>query len=669
MSDTMRPTSDQARWRRLVYSLLGFTIALLVVIIAFLLFRDCCGAARVLANYEGSAGHLILFEPLDDVGGDPFMSFEDRSEITGVPPTPVTPGIGIYGGTLDNTCDKQQLISYLTSNPAKGQAWAGVQGITFAQIPAFINSLTPAILPANTLVTNHGFKNGVATPKYSLLQAGTAVLVDANGHPRARCFCGNPLWTPCQELPFYGDKDGDTILNAYDSDIDGDGLLNVNDPRPCECGAEVVTLMPKGDADGDGIINSEDRRPCTPDGDDCSGSATFQFTGDNFVTVYVNGTVVADRSTDDNWKNVVTYTGPLSAGDVIVVRVVNGTQFTGADISAGAIGFVDWSVGSSTTTIVTDATWDMSTDGVNYTGTPTAQAYGVSPWLNQVPGMNTAAQWLWDSTPQAGETLWFRFEIPRCECPPFDGDVDGDTIINGLDPDIDGDGLLNEEDPDPCNRINPEETTTTSTTTTVVTDPPDPEVRGEYCVIDTAWDDALNVRSGPGTNNPVIGTLPFHASGIQATGNAESVAGGVWYEIVFGDDVGWVASWFLTPGPCGPLANFDVTLDRGLTTITIDPMEPAPDNQPLACGEGGDCYLNGSTTDQVTLPLDPNAEVWLLATDATLMGPLTLADFSQYLAGALYDPNVHFADWDAGFPYNLTVSGGVVIRIEQQYLP
>jgi hypothetical protein len=42
-------------------------------------------------------------------------------------------------------------------------------------------------------VTNHGFANGVATPYQAVLQAGTAVLVDHYGTPRARCYCGNPL--------------------------------------------------------------------------------------------------------------------------------------------------------------------------------------------------------------------------------------------------------------------------------------------------------------------------------------------------------------------------------------------------------------------------------------------------------------------------------------------
>lgn len=51
----------------------------------------------------------------------------------------------------------------------------------------------PAAGPAATAVTNHGFENGRTNPINSVLQAGTAVLVDDKGEPRVRCKCGNPL--------------------------------------------------------------------------------------------------------------------------------------------------------------------------------------------------------------------------------------------------------------------------------------------------------------------------------------------------------------------------------------------------------------------------------------------------------------------------------------------
>ena len=63
-------------------------------------------------------------------------------------------------------------------------------------VPAFLRGLTPVVLRADTRVTNHGFRDGSATSFQSVLQAGTAVLVDDHGAPRVRCACGNPLKAP-----------------------------------------------------------------------------------------------------------------------------------------------------------------------------------------------------------------------------------------------------------------------------------------------------------------------------------------------------------------------------------------------------------------------------------------------------------------------------------------
>lgn len=104
---------------------------------------------------------------------------------------------GLYGGTRnDAACDPEAMIDYLTATPEKAVAWAGVQGIAAADIPTYIRSLTPVVLRADTRVTNHGYRDGLATSNQSILQAGTAVLVDDYGIPRARCSCGNPLTPP-----------------------------------------------------------------------------------------------------------------------------------------------------------------------------------------------------------------------------------------------------------------------------------------------------------------------------------------------------------------------------------------------------------------------------------------------------------------------------------------
>jgi hypothetical protein len=108
---------------------------------------------------------------------------------------------GLYGGTRRGTsCDAAKLVAFLQTHPDKGAAWAGVLKLTLQQIPSFVAQLTPLILRADTRVTNHGFVDGHVTSFPSILQAGTAVLVDKQGVPVVKCFCGNPLTPPRADL-------------------------------------------------------------------------------------------------------------------------------------------------------------------------------------------------------------------------------------------------------------------------------------------------------------------------------------------------------------------------------------------------------------------------------------------------------------------------------------
>ncbi len=105
---------------------------------------------------------------------------------------------GLYGGTQDDSsCDQEAMIDFLTDTPEKRRSpGRACRAIAAAEIPAYIRSLTPVVLRADTRVTNHGYRDGLVTTNQSILQAGTAVLVDDWGIPRARCSCGNPLTPP-----------------------------------------------------------------------------------------------------------------------------------------------------------------------------------------------------------------------------------------------------------------------------------------------------------------------------------------------------------------------------------------------------------------------------------------------------------------------------------------
>jgi hypothetical protein len=146
----------------------------------------------------------LSLEPAGAAGVDPFSAsvaiYEKplASDAT-LASTPRVEGNqpGLYGGTQDQkVCDADALIAFLEQNPDKAAAWAGALDITPAAIGDYVNGLTPVVLRTDTRVTNHGFADGVATPRQSVLEAGTAVFVDAYGVPRVRCSCGNPLTEP-----------------------------------------------------------------------------------------------------------------------------------------------------------------------------------------------------------------------------------------------------------------------------------------------------------------------------------------------------------------------------------------------------------------------------------------------------------------------------------------
>ena len=147
------------------------------------------------------ASQLVVFEEPRTPGDDPFTATivtPAADEILALPEDArPTVGPGLYGGTGDNeVCDRQQLVHSLSTMPTEAAAWADVRGVDVDEIDDYVDTLTPAILAADTRVTNHGFDGTGATPFQSTLAAGTAVLVGEDGKPVTRCACGNPLDEP-----------------------------------------------------------------------------------------------------------------------------------------------------------------------------------------------------------------------------------------------------------------------------------------------------------------------------------------------------------------------------------------------------------------------------------------------------------------------------------------
>jgi uncharacterized protein DUF6777 len=196
-------------WRRpAVLGLIagGLALALAIVLVVVLVVLPD-------SSHQAAPQGEVFLEPASAAGQDPFSPNyatpqQPPPQDPGPPPAPpaASPGAiqavdgsqpGTFGGTMNlTTCDAEGLIVYLAQHPDKGRAWASVFGITPEQIPAFIRELTPVLLRADTRVTNHGYFNGRVVARQSVLEAGTAVLVNKFGEPTVRCYCGNPLLPP-----------------------------------------------------------------------------------------------------------------------------------------------------------------------------------------------------------------------------------------------------------------------------------------------------------------------------------------------------------------------------------------------------------------------------------------------------------------------------------------
>lgn len=104
---------------------------------------------------------------------------------------------GLYGGVnQQNSCDVAAIANTVGAQPGKARAWSQPLSIQSGQIPYYLNSLTPVVLTTDTWVSAHRYSGDSAAPFQAVLQAGSAVLVDAAGVPRVQCASGAPLTPP-----------------------------------------------------------------------------------------------------------------------------------------------------------------------------------------------------------------------------------------------------------------------------------------------------------------------------------------------------------------------------------------------------------------------------------------------------------------------------------------
>ena len=200
---------------------------LVVAGVVVLIAGTVAGVVWVRRARPEAAPTTVVLQAATDPGSDPFVPVaSSRPVAPALPPSGTAAGVTatvdadsgvrmvsgttdrlyagsrpgnqeLYGGsgTL-SACDPAAIAAFLAAHPDKAAAWAGVRGIGQDALAGYLGSLTPVVLVHDTVVTNHGFAGGTATAFVAVLQAGTAVLVDATGLPVVRCACGNPLTAP-----------------------------------------------------------------------------------------------------------------------------------------------------------------------------------------------------------------------------------------------------------------------------------------------------------------------------------------------------------------------------------------------------------------------------------------------------------------------------------------
>ena len=92
------------------------------------------------------------------------------------------------------------------------------------------------------------------------------------------------------------------------------------------------------------------------------------------------------------------------------------------------------------------------------------------------------------------------------------------------------------------------------------------DLAAEYLIVGIKEDETLDLRAMPGTDQEIVGSLPFGTTGIEPSGEAITKDGNTWIQVVHRDVSGWVEFDFLA-GQSGELPEELVTLSHRITTL------------------------------------------------------------------------------------------------------
>jgi hypothetical protein len=318
-------------------ALLGVLVVLAIAATVFFVLRG------------GGDDDEVVLQPVTAVGEDPWTDnfdlfngdlerleialdgipeLDDATDDTGIP---VDGDLaGLFGGVRGEVaCDKDGLAEQLTDDDAKAEEFATVQGISAGDVEDFVGDLTAVMLRKDTRLGDHGFRDGSAERFESVLEKGTAVLVDGDGVPRVRCASGSPLVAAgavSGELKFRGAQwpgfDKDRVIVVSGSDV-GDAFVLVDNDT------DDVFVRPvgsAGDEDDDASTDvacalNVDSETCLSGGDvgdEAGGPTTTEpelGTGDIQFTLRWASTADIDMAvTDPTGERVDFLTDSVSSG-------------------------------------------------------------------------------------------------------------------------------------------------------------------------------------------------------------------------------------------------------------------------------------------------------------------------------------------------------------------
>lgn len=210
--------------------------AVRVFFLVFFLLGACSsgsGSPSAGDRLNAKPGDVFL-EALDVIGTNPFTQSVAMAAVPvitsgGAAGGSSTQGLrsvsgttaSLYGGSgSQQACDATTGVNALLDHEEAAQAWAdalntdadltwsGGSKLATEDISTYVGELTSVILLTDTRVTDHALSGGRAHAFQSVLQRGSAVMIDVLGVPRVRCASFGPLTppTPASSPKYLGTK-------------------------------------------------------------------------------------------------------------------------------------------------------------------------------------------------------------------------------------------------------------------------------------------------------------------------------------------------------------------------------------------------------------------------------------------------------------------------------